>query len=139
MKVTMVALRVAAVSSVFAVGCQKSPALKHFTMPGPAQIKRIHVVIGATPERERVEFDVVDRFDEILNAFRENEEVPIAAAWKDNGQITIEAKEERLKIDLFDRSARRFKFKVRGTYYVGGSSQQLFDLLAKRAPKKKAG
>jgi hypothetical protein len=41
-----------------------------------------------------------------------------------------------MKIQWFDYGSRTFRFKVGETYYVGGSPQQLMQLLDKRTPIK---
>jgi hypothetical protein len=84
-------------------------------------------------------FDVVDHFEEILDAFRSDEEDPHPAKWKHAGELTIEPKDPAnlpMKIQWFDYGSRTFRFKVGETYYVGGSPQQLMQLLDKRTPIK---
>jgi hypothetical protein len=60
-------------------------------MPFPSRIKRIH--LDFYRNHTRVVFDVVDHFEEILDAFRSDEEDPHPAKWKHAGELTIEPKD----------------------------------------------
>jgi hypothetical protein len=134
-----IALVVCGIAPVVA-GCHDSPpaaprAPAKFTIPAASEVKRIHVS-DATQERplDR-EFDIVDHFEPLLDAFRDNELEPNPAAWAVWCDLTIELNDRgRLRLTVFKLGGKHLAFRA-GNYYRGGSSELLQDALRSHAPK----
>jgi hypothetical protein len=114
---------------------QSSPA----PLPELSRIKRIRISWDQVPDAERpatTQFDIVDHFDEIIDALKPNRVELAPLKYVGAGHLVIDQDNDYpMGINVFWSSDETCVFQIGGTYYRGGPKNKLSDAIRKRRPR----
>ncbi|HET6328675.1 MAG TPA: hypothetical protein VFG04_28585 [Planctomycetaceae bacterium] len=108
-------------------------------LPEAANVKQMHYKQPPGRDGKKLEFDILDHFEEFLNALTPNHIDPHPDKWESLGVLTITAKDgTKQKVVLFTSHQQLEPFNIGHTFYLGGSSsgvQEAIKSARQRAPK----
>jgi hypothetical protein len=109
-------------------------------LPESSQIQTVHVFVtqlseGRLPPVQ--EFNLLNHFDQLLDALKPNRADAGAAKWESGGELTIAFRQggERMKIEFFWPQGDALGFRLFGKYYRGGSKNKIKALFPNSASK----